>query len=442
MKKLLALILVSVLVLGAFTGCNNKEVAKENTETSGETSDASKEEDKETTTEEVDQEVKEEVDLAGKTVTVGRWGGNDAETAAFTAMLADFSAETGIKVEERIYSDFNQELQAELIGGTAPDVFYLDAYMAPFYIQQGVVLPLDSKEFEIDKFYTSLASAFEMDGDFYAVSKDYSTLALYYNKKWVNEEDIPATLEELLSNDFLTGLKAKLPEDVVAMTYNQDLARNMFIAEADGASIVKDDIYSNLSDPKVQENLSVLYQAAIEGNIKTPADLGLGWNGDAFGNEKTAIMIEGNWTLGFLQDNFPEVEFGVVEIPTFKGTKATMVFTVGYAINSQSKNVDTASAFIKYATGVEGMATWTSGAGVLPSRADVTEATKVAEDPLKIAHIAGAEYATPWQKGTTMDTINNEYRNYIPSVVTGERTLEEALKIAEDEANTIIEANQ
>ncbi len=443
MKKLLVLLLVSALVLGAFTGCGSKEEATTNTETSGETSEVTKEEDKEEVAqEETKEEVKEEVSLEGKTVTVGRWGGNDAETAAFIAMLADFTAETGIKVEERVYSDFNQELQAELIGGTAPDVFYLDAYMAPFYIQQGVVLPLDAAEFELDKFYSSLASAFEMDGEFYAVSKDYSTLALYYNKKWVNEEDIPATYEELMSGDFLTNLKATLPEDVVAMTYNQDLARNMFIAEAGGASIIKEDIYSNLTDAMVQENLSVLYQAAIDGKIKTPADLGLGWNGDAFGNEKTAIMIEGNWSLGFLQDNFPEVEFGVIEIPTFKNTKGTMVFTVGYAINAQSKSVDTASAFIKYATGVEGMTTWTSGAGVLPSRADVTDATKVAEDPLKIANIAGAYYATHWQKGTTMDTINNEYRNYIPSVVTGERTLEEALKMAEDEANAIIEANQ
>ncbi len=445
MKKLLAVVLMMMIVLSACNSGNTDEKAggetSEKTNTEASTDKAS---DETPATDESDTSETAEPanDLSGKTVTVGRWGGNDAETAAFNQMLEDFTAATGVKVEERVYSDFNQELQAELIGGTAPDVFYLDAYMAPFYVQQGVVLPLDAGTFEIDEFYGSLASAFEFGGDYYAVSKDYSTLALYYNKKWVDEADIPTSMEELLTGDFLTNLQGTLPEDVIAMTYNQDLARQMYIAESGGLDIVRDEVYANLSAPAIVENLSLVYDAAAAGKIKTPADLGLGWNGDAFGNEKTAIMIEGNWSLGFLNDNFPDVDFGVIEVPTIKGQKGTMVFTVGYAINAASKNVDAATAFIKYATGVDGMTTWTTGAGVLPSRDDVTVATDVASDPKKIAHIAGADYATPWQKGTTMDTINNEFRNYIPSVVTGERTLVEALELAESEANSIIEANQ
>ncbi len=416
MKKGIVLLIVGILVLSAFVGCGGN--------------------DEPATTEAVTES------LEGKTVVVGRWGGNDSETAAFLKTLEDFTAKTGIIVEERVYSDYNTELQTALIGGTGPDIFYVDAYMAPFFIQQGVLTALDSEEFELDKFYDSLKNAFLSDGEFYAISKDYSTLALYYNKEWVNEEDIPKTLEELWSGDFLVNLKDSLPEGVAAMTYNQDLARNLYFAEANGASIIKEDIYSNLSDSKVEENLTVLMDAAIAGKIETPADLGTGWNGDAFGNEKTAIMIEGNWTLGFLEQNFPEIEFGVIEVPTFANKKGTMVFTVGYGLNAASKEVEASKELIKYLTGTKGMATWTTGAGVLPSRMDVTEATDVENDELKLPHILGAVYATPWQKGTTMDTINNEYKNYIPSVVTGERTLSDALKTAEEEANKTIKANQ
>lgn len=440
MRKILVLLLGTMLILAACGPSTNQEANDKEAKTETDTQ-AGKEND--TATDDQDQEQdKQEMPLSGKTVTVGRWGGNDAETAAFNQMIGDFTAATGIKVEERVYSDFNQELQAELIGKTAPDVFYLDAYMAPFYVQQGVVKPLPADEFEIDQFYESLASAFKFDDQYYAVSKDYSTLALYYNKAWVKEEEIPKTMEELMGGDFLSKLQAKLPEDVIAMTYNQDLARQMYIAQSGGVDIVRDDIYSNLGADAITDNLAMVYDAATKGKIKTPTDLGLGWNGDAFGNQKTAIMIEGNWTLGFLHDNFPEVDFGVIEVPTVKGKKGTMVFTVGWAINSASDNVDAAGAFIKYATGQEGMATWTTGAGVLPSREDVTVATKVESDDKKIAHIAGAAYATPWQKGTTIDTINNEFRNYIPSVISGERTLAEALDKAEAEANAIIEANQ
>lgn len=382
------------------------------------------------------------VNIEGKTVVVGRWGGNDAETAAFKQMVADFTAKTGAVVEERVYSDYNTELQAELIGGSGPDVFYVDAYMAPFYIQQGVLLPLSAETFELNAFYPALRDAFEQDGAYYAVSKDYSTLALYYNKKFVNPDDIPSTLEELFSGSYLVDLKASLPENMVAMTYNMDIARNLFMAEANGASIIKDDIFSNMDHASVVENLRHEYEAAFAGKLFTPADLGTGWNGDAFGNERTAIMIEGNWVLGFMEQNFPSVDYGVMEIPTFAGQKGTMVFTVGYGINAKSSAVDVATAFVQYATGKEGMATWTTGAGVLPSREDVALATKVMEDPLKVPHIEGANYATAWQKGTTMDIINVEFQNYMPSYINGTRTLEEALKMAQDEANKTIQANQ
>jgi len=428
MRKLLALFLVLVVLGFALVGCTQP--------TTGTTAS-----NQPTTTKAPDQTAPAKT-IEGQTVVIDRWGGNDAETAAFKQMVQDFEKASGVKVEERVYSDYNTELQAELIGGSGPDVFYVDAYMAPFYIEQGVLMPLDAQTFELDAFYAPLRDAFMKENRYYAVSKDYSTLALYYNKAYVNPSELPKTLEDLFTGDYLVELKKTLPATMVAMTYNRDIARNLFMAEAGGASIIRDDIFSNLADPAVVENLRFEYEAAKNGKIVTPADIGTGWNGDAFGNERTALMIEGNWSLGFLEQNFPNVEFGVLELPTFRGEKGTMVFTVGYAINAKSKVVDAATAFIQYATGTEGMATWTTGAGVLPSREDVTTATNVMDDPLKAPHIAGAAYATPWQKGTTMDTINVEFQNYMPSFLSGERTLEDALKVAQDEANKTIEANR
>ncbi len=374
-------------------------------------------------------------------VTLGRWGGNEAETAAFNKVVENFEMETGIDVEVRIYSDYNTELQTELIGGTAPDVFYVDAYMAPFFIEQGILSPLDREMYDIDAFYPNLVDDFEKDGEIYAISKDYSTLALYYNKSFITEDELPASFEELYSEEFLMSVAENLPEKVIPLTYDPDLARNMFIAQNGGVSIFKDEIYSNISDEKIADNLQVIYDMAIAGNVSTAGDLGMGWNGDAFGNEQTAMMIEGNWVIGHLNTNFPEVDYGVVEVPMYNGEKGTMLFDVGYGINSNAKNEENASILLKYLTGAEGMTTWTEGAGVLPSRIDVTENRGLLNDPVQAAHIAGADYATTWQGTTTLDTINEQYRNYSPSVVNGERTLEEALQIAEDEANSIIEQN-
>lgn len=373
--------------------------------------------------------------LAGKHIVVARWGGNDAETTAFAKMLEEFKAETGITAEERVYTDYDTQLKADLIAGTAPDVFYVDAFMVPFYIGQGVLTEIDKSAVEADKFYDSLITPFEKDGKLYAVSKDYSTLALYYNKKWVNEEEIPDTQEELYGEEFLSKIQERLPEGVIALTYNQDLARLLDLLEIDGSSIIKDGNKSNLGDANIIDNLRMVFDAAYAKRILTPADLGMGWNGEAFGNERAAMMIEGNWVYGTLKQQFSDVDFGVVEVPTYKGKNTTMVFTVGYAIDKNSKEPEAALEFIKFATGPKGMTTWCSGAGVLPSRGDVAASMGVDKDPYLLPHIKGAEYAKSWQKGDSLSIINKEFQNYFNAAVQGEMSLEAVMKKAEEEAN-------
>lgn len=425
MKKILSMLLVLALTVSMLAACGKTNEPATSTATP--TQAASETETPAAST--------PSVDLKGKKIVVARWGGNDAETAAFAKMLEEFQAETGIIPEERVYTDYDTQLKADLIAGQAPDVFYVDAYMAPFYISQGVLQELDKNVVQADKFYSSLIKAFEKDGKLYAVSKDFSTLALYYNKKWVKEEEIPATQEELYGAEFLSKIQARLPQGVIALTYNQDLARLLDLLEIDGTEIVKDGNKSNLGHPDIINNMRMIYDAAKAKRVMTPADLGMGWNGEAFGNEKTAMMIEGNWVYGTLKQQFPEVEFGIVEVPTYKGKKTTMVFTVGYAIGKDTKEPEAALEFIKFATGPKGMTTWCSGAGVLPSRSDVAASMGVDKDPYLIPHIKGADYAKSWQKGDSLSIINKEFQNFFNAAVQGEMTLEEVMKAAEEEAN-------
>lgn len=432
MKKIFAVLLVLTMVIALFSACGVADKPDSSTDAAGgnvaEVTESAAEP-------AAPAEPTPAGDLKGKKIVVARWGGNDAETAAFAKMLGEFTADTGITAEERVYTDYDTQLKADLIAGIAPDVFYVDAFMAPFYIGQGVLTEIDPNSVDAGKFYSSLTKAFEKDGKLYAVSKDFSTLALYYNKKWVSEAEIPATQEELYGADFLGKIQAKLPKGVIALTYNQDLARLLDLLQIDGTDIVKDGNKSNLGSPAVINNLKMIFDAAAAKRVLTPADLGMGWNGEAFGNEKTAMMIEGNWVYGTLKQQFSNVDFGTVEVPTYKGKKTTMVFTVGYAIGKDSKEPAAALAFVKYATGPKGMTTWCSGAGVLPSRSDVAASMGVDKDPFLVPHIKGADYATSWQKGDSLSIINKEFQNYFNSAVKGEMTLEEVMKKAEEEAN-------
>ncbi|WP_052356588.1 ABC transporter substrate-binding protein [Faecalimicrobium dakarense] len=381
------------------------------------------------------------------TVTIGVWNGNPAEEKALTQMITDFEKETGVKVEKKIYTDYQTQLKTDLIGGTAPDVFYLDVNVAPELIDSGVVEPLNqhiTDEFKVNDIYPNLIEGFKDEsGEIYAMPKDYSSLGVYYNENLLKEagytkDDIPTELEKW--PEFLKELQSKLPEGKKAATIDPELARLMGFIEANGADVVDKDGYSNLSDPKVVETLELIDSLFKNGSTKQASELGFGWNGDAFGSEASAIMLEGNWVVGHLRDNFPNVKYGTLEMPTYKGEKSNLLFTVGYAMNKESKNKENAWKFINYASGEKGMTTWTTGSGTLPARKSVTEATKVDENEILKAHIAGAEYGTVWQKGLTLPIVDREFKNYMPAAILGDLTVKEAMDKATETANKDIKS--
>lgn len=430
MKKLFSMMVVLVLTL-SLVGCGKN--SEPNNTTEGSTNVAT---DETTTT-----------DFSGKTLTVGVWGGNDAESAALNQVISDFEAKTGAKIELKTYTDINTQIQADFIGGTAPDVFYVDGSMFPFYATLDVMLELDKTEMNTDTYYSNLMDAFTTeDGKVYAIPKDVSTLAMYINTDLLESvgyttDDVPTSLEDMVT--FLPELQKKLDAkygegQVTAMTYNQDLSRNLHLLERNGASVIDDNEMSRLSSDGVLKNLNFMMELVNTGAYKTPAEIGLGWNGEVFGTGKCVIMEEGNWVYGTLKQDYSDINFEVRDMPTYLGEKSSMSFTVGYAIYSGTKEVELAKEWIKYATG-DGMATWCSGAGCLPSSQAVADVMNVDSDPVWATHLAQVEYAIPWQKGTTISIINSAYQNYLPSAVSGDMTLEEAMQAADKQANDEIE---
>lgn len=366
--------------------------------------------------------------------------GTPTELETYQTLGDKFTEETGVEVEFRQYTDFNTEIQAELIGGTAPDVFPVDAYLFPFLVEQGVIAEVDESKYEIDQYDENLLEPFKYDGKLYAIPKDYSTLAIYYNKDYVDPDDLPTSYEEL--GDYLAELKETLPDGVAPMTINIDLARQMYLAQSSGDEIVNAETgMAQLDTENIAKNLSYEMDLAQDGLMVSPADLGVGWNGEAFGTGKTALMLEGNWVAGELNANYSDIDYGVTENFTVNDVLGSMLFTVGWVQNAATEQSPEAQAFIQFMSEPENLKYATEQNGTLPAREDVAQELGLDSDPVFGPHIAASKYATTWQAGTTLATINTEYMNYMPSVVSGDRTVKEALAETEKQANKIIEEN-
>ena len=376
---------------------------------------------------------------------VGIWGGNDAETAGMAQLKSDFESQNpGVTLTYRLYTDYNTQIQADMIAGTAPDVFYVDASFFPFLNSVEVLEPLDRQAVNADAFFPNLLSAFiGPSGDLFAIPKDFSTLALYVNLDLLNEigmttAEIPASWEDFVK--FLPGVQAKLDQlygagSVAAMTYNLELSRNLHLLSRGGAKVIADDDTSNIASPEVVANFQIYMDLTATGGIKRPQDLGLGWNGEAFGSKKVLIMDEGNWVYSYLKSEFGDVNFEVMAMPSYKGEVSSMSFTVGYGIYSQSTKKDLGLKWIQFATGPDGMASWAKAAGVLPSRQDVADKINVNADPNLQVHMDQVQHAMPWELGRFASIIDDQYKNYVLDIIAGNITVQDGLQQAQDQAN-------
>jgi multiple sugar transport system substrate-binding protein len=172
-----------------------------------------------------------------------------------------------------------------------------------------------------------------------------------------------------------------------------------------------------------------------DGLAAAPADLDSGWPGEAFGKGQAAMAIEGNWIVPFLNDQFPDVNWGVTELPAGPGGDATMAFTVCYGVAASAPNPEASIRLVNWLTGPEGMEQWAGLGLAMPTRASLSDGW-LAQYPDLEPFLAGADYSHPWQFRPgfqdVMDTINAGLQQAFAGTYTADQVLEEAQEVGNE----------
>jgi multiple sugar transport system substrate-binding protein len=387
------------------------------------------------------------------TVKLSGWGSDPIEQKLLKQVLKDFEGKyPGIKVKYEVISDqYMDVIKTRLVGEAAPDVFYLDALEAPFLMSQNVLEPLDvyiTPEFDLSDFEENLINSFKHDNHIYGLPKDYSTLALFYNKKAFTATGFsfnnpPTTWDELRS--YSKQLTVDKNQDGRIDQYGYgvipELARQAYKIKAFGGQLVDENGYAAFASEAGLKGLQlVVEQYQKERSSAQKSDVGTNSGSEMFGQGKVAMVIEGNWAIPFLKETFPQLEFATAEVPTINNKKGTMVFTVAYVMNKQSQHKNEAWQLISYLTGKEGMEKWTGTGFALPTRKSVAQKLGYDKDPLRSPFLAGVDYAMPWQAGKYPIAIMNSFDNQFVSALLGQQPLQQAMQRAQQEANKLIKA--
>ncbi len=315
-----------------------------------------------------------------------------AETAAVKAATSAWGSKTGNTVEVTAAANMDQELAQGFAGGNPADIIYMDAAKFATFAKQGSLEPYADDFPGNDAYFESLRRTFTYAGKQYCVPKDFSTLALIINTAmWkaagLTDADIPRTWDEL------STVATKLTSGgVVGLGIGVGIDRlGAFVVENGGWWVNADGSAGTAADPLVVGALKYVQDNVVAGSFAMSNDLGAGWGGEAFGKKQAAMTIEGNWITGALRNDYPGIDYRVVEMPAGPAGKGTLMFTQCWGLAADSAHKDLAKDLIAALTTPQQQLAFADAFGVMPSRTDAA-AEYASRHPEDAAFVAGGQY--------------------------------------------------
>lgn len=383
-RKWMSLLTGLLIIIIALAGCGSG-----NQSSSNEPTNAVKENN-------TDSSSSPEAQAADKKVTIEYWQYEfPAKVELINELIKEFQAahpNITVKQTNFPYDQYNQKVATLVPAGKGPDIINLYYGWLPKYVSSGYLQSLPEDVFgaaEIESNFYPLVSAAKIDGSYYAIPTAVRTLALFYNKDLLSKAQItelPTTWEQLVDvSKKLTETDAKGQFVVEGFAWEPGAQlhhwyRDGLLHQAGGQDL-SDDRRQVLwaQTPAGLEAFQYLIDFAVKHKV--------GINGfyendsNAFMTGHAAINVDGSFRLGALKKDFPDLNYGVAPLPSYKSKSAPSSFWA----NAIPKNVEgdklkAASAFLKFLTSKEVQERWVEQIGELPAQKAVATQDKYVND--------------------------------------------------------------
>ena len=341
----------------------------------------------------------------------------------------------GITVKYVPTAEFGKTIVNQLSAGTAPDLFYLEDSAAQSLIATGKVLPLTGLVSNKD-FLPSLNKVFTQGGKQYGIAKDFNTLTLYYNKDLFDQAKVAYPDSNDTWNDFetkVTKVQTTLGKGYYGTCFPAEYARfGAFAASTGWKPILAGN--RTILDARFKSAFTWYTGLVKKGFAVKPAQVNAGWGGDCIKSGKVATAFEGGWALGFLRDNAPNLKYGTSLLPKdpTSGKRGNLIYTVAWAISSDTKNKAAAVKVLNALTSVEAQQYILRSGLALPSR------TSLQTDP----YLSGTKPEQVAFKNVFTGASDGNAVSFAPDKFGGDwyRPIDEALNAVMDGQKTVDQA--
>lgn len=303
--------------------------------------------------------------------------------------------------------DYYARLLTQLAAKAAPDIMQIGDDAVPSFVSKNAFVPLDTYlkgiNFDPSIYLPGLLDPGKINGVQYLLPKDYSPLAVYYNKTLFDAASVPYPVEGWTWEDLLATAQKLTVKDAsgnvtqwgIQLPAAWTTGFEYWVAAAGGSLISADGkTFTGVMDsPEVA--WAVQFYADLYNKYQVappPADMNaFGGGNSEFANGKAAMMLFGRWPQGGFKTN-PNISLGVVAPPQDK-VRANILFWGGFGIATSSSQPEIAFKYLSFVSGEPGAQVWKDWA--LPAVKSVADSSGLSADPIEGVWIGELNHLVP-----------------------------------------------
>lgn len=292
------------------------------------------------------------------TLTYTIW--DQLQQPAMEAIAKEFTAQNPnikVKVEVIPWGDYWTKMSAAAPAGTLPDVFWMHSGQFVKYASGKFLEPITDKvqagEIDLNNYAANLGSIYALDGQNYAIPKDFDTIGLAYNKDLFDKAGVPypddtwdyaklAQVAKQLSqpDKGIYGFAAKM--DTQTGYWNDMLANGGSVITADGSK-------SGYDDPASIEALKARYQLILDKASPSHQQMTDTDATEMFKSGKVAMIFEGDWrTTDIDGSDIIKGKWNWAPLPKGKAKRGNIINGLGNVMSASGKHKDEAWQFLKF----------------------------------------------------------------------------------------------
>ncbi|MDC7287877.1 extracellular solute-binding protein [Blautia schinkii] len=348
------------------------------------------------------------------------------------------SREAIVRADSYAYED---KVNAALTSNDLPDILYVDGPNIANYAANGVIVPIGDffTEEDLSDFVDSIKVQGTYEDELYALGATESSVALFYNKDMLDEAGLtaPDKLEDAWTwSDFREAAEKLTKEGVTGTNIIMDQGEGLpYVLEqfwiSNGTDFVSPE--GDKADGYVNSEKGVEAAEFLNGLIQDGlADIDP--IEKAFHNGKSATMLGGSWEVATLENEYPDLNWGVTYYPVADNDGINASPTGDWAACiTKDADVEAAGEVMNFLMNQENVTTYAQAIAKLPTRVSSYDTlTEYDEYPRSLFKEQSMETGHPRPRTPSYTVLSPGFSEAMMNIFTGADVQEELDNLAAD----------